>query len=434
MALTLIEKRTKRARLVTEARDLVDRSENGFNAEDQAQYDKLFAEVRSLLSVIQAEENLEPEERSLSEPVLTRTARTSNPGEGEQRGGGSSVFEYRTGSTRSAIRTERTAVMGSAINQWLRAGVNSLSAEQMREFRDLQADSDTIGGYLRPDQEFVARLIQAVDNLVFIRQWATVLPVTTADSLGVPTLETDMSDSAWTSELLTGTADTAMAFGKRELRPHPLAKKILVSNKLLRQTSQSGAINVETLIRERLSYKYAITKEQAYLTGTGAGQPLGVFVASADGIPTSRDVSTDNTTSSITGDGLMNAKYSLKPQYRDKSSTRWLFHTDAIKQIAKLKDGEGQYIWRMGLIGDEPDRLLNLPYHESLYAPSTFTTGLYVGILGDFSFYWIAQALTLQVRRLDELKAETDQVLFIAREEEDGMPVLAEAFARVKLG
>jgi len=70
----------------------------------------------------------------------------------------------------------------------------------------------------------------------------------------------------------------------------------------------------------------------------------------------------------------------------------------------------------------------------SEYAPNTFTTGLYVGILGDFSNYWIADAVDMQVQVLKELYAETNQTGYIGRLDTDGMPVLAEAFARVKLG
>jgi HK97 family phage major capsid protein len=58
---------------------------------------------------------------------------------------------------------------------------------------------------------------------------------------------------------------------------------------------------------------------------------------------------------------------------------------------------------------------------------------LYVGIIGDFSFYYIADSLQLEFQRLDELYAGNSQVGFIARLESDGMPVLEEAFARVKL-
>jgi HK97 family phage major capsid protein len=69
----------------------------------------------------------------------------------------------------------------------------------------------------------------------------------------------------------------------------------------------------------------------------------------------------------------------------------------------------------------------------SEYMSNTFTTGLYVGILGDFSNYWIADAQSLEFQVLSELYAETNQVGLIGRMDSDGMPVLEEAFVRVKL-
>ncbi|MHB8077438.1 phage major capsid protein, partial [Desulfosporosinus fructosivorans] len=160
-------------------------------------------------------------------------------------------------------------------------------------------------------------------------------------------------------------------------------------------------------------------------------KPLGVFTASPQGISTARDVSTGNTAITIGADGLIDAKYALKAQYR--KSAQWIFHRDAIKMIRKLKDGNGDYLWKAGL-SDKPDTILELPFNESEYAPNTFTTGLYAGILGNFKFYWIADALNMQVQRLVELYAATNQTGFIGRLESDGMPVMEEAFVRVKLG
>ena len=244
--------------------------------------------------------------------------------------------------------------------------------------------------------------------------------------MGVPTLDTDPADADWTSELATGSEDSDMAFGKRSLTPHPLAKRIKVSRKLIRAVPSS-----EGLVRTRLAYKFGISQEKGFLTGTGAGQPLGVFTASSDGISTSRDVSTGNTATLIKFDGLKEAKYTLKGQYWPRA--RWIFHRDGVKQIAKLKDGEGQYVWAESVRVGEPDRLLGFPSMMSEYAPNTFTTGLYVGILGDFANFWIVDALTFELQMLQELYAETNQVGLIGRLETDGMPVLEEAFVRVKL-
>jgi len=302
-----------------------------------------------------------------------------------------------------------------------------VTGEGAEEFRALQAGNSAEGGYLVAPQQFVAELIKAVDDQTFIRERARKFPLEKATSLGVPTLDTDLNDADWTVELGTGSEDTAMRFGKRELSPTPVAKLIKVSKKLMRVS----ALPIEQIILQRMAYKFGVTQEKAFLTGSGAGQPLGVFTASSDGISTARDVSTGNTTTAIGFDGLIEAKFSVKAAYWPKAD--WLFHRDAVKNITKLKDGEGQYLWRMSVRDGEPDTLLGRPLMVSEFAPNTFTTGLYVGMFGDFSNYWIADALDMQVQRLVELYAATNQDGFIGRMESDGMPVLAEAFARVKL-
>ena len=69
----------------------------------------------------------------------------------------------------------------------------------------------------------------------------------------------------------------------------------------------------------------------------------------------------------------------------------------------------------------------------SEYAPNTFTTGLYVGLIVAMDHYHIADAEGVIIQRLGELYSLADQTGFIARLETDGTPVLEEAFARVKL-
>jgi HK97 family phage major capsid protein len=266
-----------------------------------------------------------------------------------------------------------------------------------------------------------------LDNTVAIRGLARRFTLTTAGSLGVPTLEKDVDDAEWTPELKTGST-TELEFGKRELKTHQLTKRALISNQLIRRTGGT----VESLVRERLQYKFGVAEEKAFMTGDGQEKPLGIFVASANGISTGRDVNTGSATG-FTGDGLIDARYKLKEGYVKDPSTRWMFHRDAIKAIRKIKNAvDGQYIWQPGITGGAPDRILEIAYETSDYCPNTFTNGLYGGILGCFKFYWIVDALDMQIQRLVELYAETNQVGFIGRQETDGMPVLEEAFVRLK--
>lgn len=423
--MTLQEMLQERARLVAESRTLYDLAAGEtreLSDEERANDDTRHVRIHELTENIAREERQRAIERTLATPP----AETPPEGAGdppaetppaEGRDEGFPFPEYRN-AFQARLGEVPEADYGTAWRDWLRTGV--------AEERALSQGTDTEGGFLVPPQ-FLARLIQAIDNIVFVRQFGTVLPVTVADSLGVPSLDTDPADADWTVELATGNEDSDMAFGARELNPHPVAKLIRVSKKLIR----SSAIGVEALVQQRLAYKFGITQEKAFMSGTGAGQPLGLFTASADGISTGRDVSTGNTATELRFDGLKEAKWTLKGGYH--GNAQWIFHRDGLKQIDKLKDGDGQYIWRPSVVQGEPDMLLGFPIINSEYAPNTFTTGSYVGILGDLSYYWIADALGMTVQRLVELYARTNQVGYIGRLETDGMPVLEEAFVRVTL-
>lgn len=416
-----VEIRQKRAGLVAEARAIVDAGD--MNAEAEARYDALMTEVTKLGDQIQRAERVQSLEAELATSQGAFKPETSERGgvpKFESRGlQGLDAGTFQQPEWRQLEKTTKPEYR-SAFRSWM--GLR----ENRAEMRALQADLDVSGGYLVAPMQFVDTLIKAVDNMVFMRGLATQFSVPNAESLGAPSLDADPADPAWTAELAIGTEDSSMTFGRRELHPHPLAKYIKISRKLIQKVP-----GVENLVAQRLGYKFAVTLENAYLNGNGAGQALGVFTASALGISTGRDVSTGNTTTNIQFDGLLEAKYTLKGQYWPKA--RWIFHRDGVKKIAKLKDGDGQYIWRPDVRSGEPDVLLGVPVLMSEYAPNTFTTSLYVGIIGDFSNYWIADSMQLEFQRLVELYAATNQVGWIGRIETDGMPVLEEAFVRVKL-
>ena len=293
----------------------------------------------------------------------------------------------------------------------------------------LQQGSPTQAGYLVAPEKFVMELIKELDNELFFRRMAKVLPpLKGAHSLGYPKRTARMARAVRGTEIQAPTADTTLAFGKREFKPSPATAEILISRTLMR-----NAPEVDGIVRAELLFAFLEMLEVEYMSGSGAnGECLGVFIASADGISTTRDFATGNTASEIKFDGLFEAKYGIKSQYQPR--LQWIFHRDAIKQIAKLKDGEGQYLWQPSVVADQPDRLLGKPVNMSEYAPNTFTTGLYVGILGDFSNYWIVESLAMEIQVLTELYARTNQIDYIGRLETDGMPVLEECFARVKLG
>lgn len=295
-------------------------------------------------------------------------------------------------------------------------------------YNALSQSNPTQAGFLVAPEQFVTELIKDLTDATFMRQKARVLPpLKGAQSLGYPTRTAGMSSFAWGTETSAPTADAALAFGKREFKPRPATSEILISKTLVRNVA-----NADALIRGEIAEEIAAQLETAYMLGTGAGQPLGLFVASADGIPTSRDVATGNTATEIKFDGLIEAQYSVKQVHQ--AVCEWIFHRDALKQIRKLKDGAGQYIWQASMQMGQPDMLLGKPVNMSEYAPNTFVANAYVGMYGDYKQYWIVDSLLMEIQALMELYARTNQIDYISRLETDGAPIMPTAFARVKLG
>lgn len=401
----IAELQEERARIVAQGRELVERADKekrSLSADEQTQFDRHMTAAEEKRGEIERLTLLAEAERSLA--VTTEARNEQSHGSGEP---------------------DAKEARMAAFRNYLVSGAAGLSAQ---ELRGLQAGTDVQGGFITAPEQFVSTLIKAVDDETHIRSMATVIPVPNATSLGAASLDTDLDDGAWTSEIGTVAEDTALRFGRRKLEPTYIAKLVKISNELIRVAT----LNPDSLVINRMAYKFGITHEKAFLTGHGAQQPLGLFTASNDGITTARDVSTGNTATALTFDGLIAAKYSLKSQYQAKAT--WLFHRDAVAMIAKLKDGENRYLWMPSVIVGQPDTILGRPIRMSEYVPNTFTASQYVGMYADFSFYWIADAIgSMQIQRLNELYSLTNQIGIIGRMATDGMPVLAEAFARVKL-
>ena len=297
------------------------------------------------------------------------------------------------------------------------------------ERRDLSAGSDVSGGVTAPSSLY-AECVKKLDNSLLAFQVARKIPLSSAVSLDVSTLDTNPASAARYAEGAAETAETTTAFGKRSLTPHRLSEHIVISKQLI----MASAIDINAFVGERLGYTLALPIDNEFFNGSGAaGECLGVMVASPSGINTDRDVSTSNTTTAFTVDGLKNAFYSVKGQYRNSPKFGSIFHRDAIKMLSKLKDGNGQYLWQQSLIASQPDLLFGKPCYESEQMPNTFTTGLYVGIMGDFDYYWFAELNGLTIERDESLYRKNHQLAVFGHWYIDGMPIHSEAFARVKL-
>ncbi len=408
-----------------EAKAFLEANEANWSKENEEQYSKMLTDISNISAIITRRENLSALEATRSQQLGTpldeprKNANNATP-----------KVIIRAGLDDNGKPIYRTVDAGSrgsdsyqsSFERALRVGANGLAPAELAA---LQSDNPTQAGYLLASEQFAAGILKDVDDLLFIRRYARIHTVLEAGSLGIRKRTTRMNTFGWSSELSISPEDTALAYGKKVLTPHHLTGQIKLSRDLVRR-SMNGAV---AEVQSEMARDAGEAMEDGYMTGNGANQPLGVFTASNDGISTSRDVNTLSATS-ILSDGLYDAKYRLKQQYRD--TARWLFHRDGVRIISKLKDSQGQYLWQPSLQAGQPDRLLNLPLDESERVPNTFTNNLYVGLLANWRFYEIADALDMELQILVERYAETNQIGYIGRLKTDGMPTLEEAFVRLK--
>ena len=318
----------------------------------------------------------------------------------------------------------------TACAKFLQGGWDRMDSESKKVLAAYQAGNPAGGGYTIVPQVLANMVLTKIKDLVFVRNLATVWTLNDADSLGVPAVDTDPTSVAWSSELSYGTEESGMVFGKRALKPNPLSAYIKLSRPLIRKSNA----DIVSIVVDRFAYKMGTKEEDGFMNGVGANQPLGVFVASAMGISTGQDTTAANA-SSIVADDLINVKHDLKAQYWPRAV--WIINRTVLKAIRKLKDSNNNYVWASGLgpgggFQGNAATLLDQPYYVSEYAPGTITTGLYTAILGDFSMYHIADSLSMQMDVANELYLATNQVGYFLRKETDGMPVLEEAFRRLK--
>lgn len=389
-----LELRQKRAALVAEARAILEAAEKEkreLAAEETEKYDRIMAEVDKLAKDIEREERVASLEREIAKPQGTVAARKEQPGDGQEQRDLRASDEYR-GAFWKNFRHGKQALMGE-------------------EYRALNVGTDGAGGYLVPT-EFERTLIEKLTQENVIRSLATIIESSTDRQ--IPVVETE-GVAYWTAEQAAFT-ESDDAFGQKLLSAHKLTVLMRVSEELL----QDSAFDLEAYVARKFAKRAGMKEEDAFVVGDGVGKPRGVTLDCQVGV-------TAASATAVAADEVIDLLYSLGRPYRLRST--WLVADSTVKALRKLKDADNQYIWQPGLQSGEPDRLLGRPLVVSAAMPAIGASNKSI-LIGDFSYYWIADRVGAAGRvfqRLNELYATTGQVGFRAYQRVDGLLALPEA-------
>jgi HK97 family phage major capsid protein len=290
-----------------------------------------------------------------------------------------------------------------------------------------QVNPNVAGGFLVPNA-IAQEIIKPVDNPIFMRQISNVQQINA--NVAIPRQNTRLT-AYWQGETETAVT-SSVAVGQRDFKPHRVTVRTSASRLLIDQS----VINVEQWLGGELDYASRLKEEDAAMQGNGVGQWLGIFTASADGIPTSRDVVSAG--ASIAADDIINTIMNVKATVRDRGS--WVGSRQFVQLVMKLKDSANQYIFTESAgIGNvlavgTPMFLKGRPLYESESAPTALTTGTYAAVFGDFNFYRIYDFMNLSVQVLDQDPyASNGEYGYVMHKFSDGAPVLDEAFSRLRV-
>lgn len=389
---TILELREKRSKLWNNAKDFLDskRSSDGLiSSEDAAIYDKMEADVVNLGKEIDRLEKQSAIDMELSKAV------------------GSPILEKPLA---KKIKT------GRASDEYKKDFLNVLRGKP-QIYNVMQESIDADGGFLVPE-EFENQIVTALEENNVIRSIAKT--ITTAAERKIPIAATH-SVAQWTPE--NGAyAESNPTFGQKTIDAFKLTDLVKVSTELL----QDSMFNLESYISSEFAIAFGIAEEQAFCTGTGVGQPTGIFTENGGEVGI-----TLSSASNITCDNIIELVHSLKSPYRRNAV--FLMNDSTVSMLRKLKDTNGAYLWQPSLQAGQPDRLLGYPLYTSPYVPTVKAAAMPIAF-GDFSNYWIADRMGRSIQRLNELYAGNGQVGFIATERVDAKVILSEGIKLLQMG
>ena len=380
--MTILELREKRNTAWNAAKAFLEshRTEKGtLTAEDDATYTQMEQEINDLGKEIARLERQEALEAELSKPV--NKPLTSKPGSGK-------ADEPKTGRASDAYREGMLRALRTNFKQ-----VSNV----------LQEGVDADGGYLVPE-EYDSRLIDVLGEENIMRKLGHIITTSGEHKINIAATK---PAAAWIEE------GGALTFGDATFDQILLdAHKLHVAIKVTEELLYDNAFGLENYIIEQFGKALANAEEDAFLNGTGVGQPLGLFAETGGGTAAV-------SVKAPTGDDVIKLVYALKRPYRKKAA--FIMNDQAIASIRTFKDNNGAYMWQPALTAGEPDKLLGYSVYTSPFCPVNKMA------FGDFSYYNIGDRGTRSFKQLTELFAGNGMIGYVAKERVDGKLILPEA-------
>lgn len=239
------------------------------------------------------------------------------------------------------------------IVQWFKALVyKDQSAEADRVFKALTEGSATDGGNLVPTP-LAAEIWRVLPDMSIMRRIARTIPMT-ALTIKLNSL-TSRPLAYWTNEYASKTT-TSAEFSQVTLTAHKLVCLLPASHELI----EDANIDLVRYIVELFAEAIAVAEDKAFFTGSGTGQPKGI---------NQETIASQSVGASVDFDDIIDLLDLVPSAVKSSNSTAFVAHRRVLRLLKKIKDSDGDYIWRQGgrmdgQIARLPDTIYGYPVYE----------------------------------------------------------------------
>lgn len=283
------------------------------------------------------------------------------------------------------------------------------------ELKTLTVSSDPQGGYLAPAEmstEFVRNLVQ----------YSPIRAVASVRSTGSPSViypaRTGVTNAKWKGETQSQEASEP-AFGQAEIPVNEVNTYVDISNQLLADSAGSAEQEVRLALAEDFGQKEA----SAFLIGTGANMPKGLFV---DAAITSYAAAA---AAAVSFEDMINVYYDLPATYR--AAGTWGMNSKTLAHVRKLKDTAGAFLWQPAVTLGQPETILGRPVIELIEADDIGANKSPI-VFGDFSGYRIVDRVSMSILVNPYIRATDGVTRFHATRRVGGAVLQAAKFRKLK--
>jgi HK97 family phage major capsid protein len=252
-----------------------------------------------------------------------------------------------------------------ALSSYIRSGDES----GLKEYRAaMSVGSDPDGGYLvLPTMS--AGMTRKLFDLVTMRRLARVEIMTTGDRWQEP-IDFDEIGANWVGEQQARPETDSAELKMLSINLDEIYALTKVTQRLL----DDAAFDVANWADQKIADKFGRSENAAMIAGDGIGKPRGFLTypqsETADATRPWGEIETVRSlgATSITADSLRNLYWKLRAPYRQGAT--WVMSSETANSIDKLKDGNGDYLWRAGMTEGAQPKLLGLPVEIDEMMPS----------------------------------------------------------------